>query len=311
MGSGPHRQRGVALITALAVVALATAIASDLIWRTFLDQRRTEAVLHGAQSRQYLRGVEDWVGHILRRDAEETDFDSLDQPWAQELPPLPVDGGQIAGRLEDAQGRFNLNNLINSDGTVNEEWLAFFERLLMNLELNPELSRGVVDWIDADQEPLFPGGAEDGVYLGLQPAYRAGNQGIQTVSELRMINGFQEAEAYEAIAPYVAALPSSLDSTPINVNTAPAPILRSLADNMPPDRVQEMIERQQNGGFESNDQVAQAAGVNIPVPYSVNTNFFLLTARADIGSASATMYSLLFRNDAGATAAVLRSFGTR
>lgn len=311
MSKGLHRQRGVALITALAVVALATAIASDLIWRTFLDQQRTEAVLHGAQSRQYLRGVEDWVGHILRRDAEETDFDSLDQPWAQELPPLPVDGGQIVGRLEDAQGRFNLNNLINSDGTVNEESLKFFERLLMNLELNPELSRGVVDWIDADQEPVFPGGAEDGVYLGLQPAYRAGNQGIQTVSELRMINGFQEAEVYEAIAPYVTALPSSLDSTPINVNTAPAPILRSLADNIQPDRVQNVIERQQNGGFESNDQFADAVGINIPVPFSVGTNFFLLTARADIGSASATMYSLLFRNDAGATAAVLRSYGTR
>lgn len=299
------------MITALAVVALATAIASDLIWRTFLDQRRTEAVLHGAQSRQYLRGAEEWAGHILRRDAEETQYDSLDQLWAQELPPLPVDGGQIIGRLEDEQGLFNLNNLVSTDGRVNEDALAFFERLLMQLDIDPESSRAVIDWIDANQEPTFPGGAEDGLYLGRDVAYRVGNQGFQSVSELRLVAGFQDPEIYEAIEPYVTALPSSLSATAINVNTAPGPVIQSMAENVQQDRVQSILEMQENGGFETSDGFVEAVGVNIPVPFTVNSNFFRLTARADIGSASVTMYSLLFRNDSGATTAIARSFGTR
>ena len=37
------------------------------------------------------------------------------------MPPLPIDGGTVEGRLEDLQGRFNVNNLILADGTTNPD----------------------------------------------------------------------------------------------------------------------------------------------------------------------------------------------
>jgi len=311
---GPHRQAGVALVMALVVVAIAAIIASDLLYRTFIDQRRTESVLHSGQARQYLYGAEDWVGHLLRRDSEETEIDSLDQPWAEQLPSLPVDGGQISGRLQDQQGLFNLNNLVMDDGQVNEMVREHFQRLLALLEIDPELADAVVDWIDADLEPRFPMGAEDGTYLGFDPAYRVANQGFQSVSELRLVAGFQDPEVFDRIEPYVTALPNSLPLTPINVNTAPAPVLASLVENMAVDQVEGVAGMQEAGGFQNPQEFIEAMGQNLAVDpegyIAVRSNFFRLTARADIGSASVTMYSLIYRDESGATSPLHRSFGT-
>ena len=301
------RQRGVALITALVVVALAAVIATDLMWRSFLDQRRTETVIHGNQARQYLRGGEDWAAHILRRDREETQSDSLDQMWAQEMPPLPVDGGQVIGRLADEQGLFNLNNLITPEGQINESAVQQFQRLLMLLEIDPESVEAVLDWMDPDQEPRLRG-AEDGFYLGLSPAYRTADQAIQTINELRLIEGFRDPEVFERIEPYVTALPSSV-LTPINVNTAPAPILASLAEDYRVEQAEDLAMLQEDGGFESIDQFYEAFGRTVDADVDVRSYFFRLTIRADVGTASTTMYSLLFRDESGATVAVSRSYG--
>ena len=60
---------------------------------------------------------------ILRDDLAQSQNDHLDEIWATDIPPLPIDSeavqGSIYGRLEDLQGRFNVNNLIdnNKDGS--------------------------------------------------------------------------------------------------------------------------------------------------------------------------------------------------
>ena len=106
------RQRGVALITAVLVVAIGTMIAVNLMWRGTLDLRRAEAALAADQGLLYVQGAEAWAADILRQDlVDSPDSDNLGEVWAIELPALPVDGGTITGKLEDLQGRFNLNNL--------------------------------------------------------------------------------------------------------------------------------------------------------------------------------------------------------
>jgi general secretion pathway protein K len=122
-------QRGVALIMAIIVVAIGTMIAVNLIWRGTLDLRRTESALAADQGLMYVQGAEAWAADILRQDlVDSPESDHLGEQWAIELPPLPVDGGTITGRLEDLQGRFNLNNLIGADG--GEKVACAVERLV-------------------------------------------------------------------------------------------------------------------------------------------------------------------------------------
>ena len=117
----PGRQRGVALITAVLMVALATMLAVDVGFRGFLDQRRSGTLFALDQGYEIALGAEAWAADFLRRDLIETRTDHLGETWARPLPPLPIEGGTVEGRLEDLQGRFNLNNLVHADGTANPQ----------------------------------------------------------------------------------------------------------------------------------------------------------------------------------------------
>ena len=192
-GSG-KRQGGVALITALLVVALATAAAVAMATRQNVDIRRTGNLLNGEQAYAYALAAESWAYVILRRDQEDNEYDSLGEDWASALPPIAVEGGFVNGRIEELQGRFNVNNLIVDAGepsepevAVDAEQLAYFRRLLDVLGLEPALAPALLDWIDADINSTFPDGAEDDAYLLAEPPYRAANRILVNISELRLV----------------------------------------------------------------------------------------------------------------------------
>ena len=136
-GAARSAQRGVALIMAVLMVALATILAVNVAFRGMLDQRRTATIFAHDQSFQIALGAEAWAADFLRQDKQETQTDHLGEPWARPMPPLPVDGGSVAGRLEDMQGRFNLNNLLFPDGTVNGEAVKQLERILARSTSSP------------------------------------------------------------------------------------------------------------------------------------------------------------------------------
>jgi len=139
------RQRGVALITAVLMVALATMLAVDVGFRGFLDQRRSGTLFALDQGYEIALGAEAWAADFLKKDMQDSKTDHLGETWARPLPPLPIDGGTVEGRLEDMQGRFNLNNLIHTDGTPNPEAVKQLERILAMLEIEPNWATAMAD----------------------------------------------------------------------------------------------------------------------------------------------------------------------
>src|SRR5690606_39085646 len=93
------------------------------------------------------------------------------------------------------------------------------------------------DWLDPDQEASGAYGAEDNQYLLAQPPYRTANRIIADPSELRLLLGMRE-EHYRRLRPYVSALPSEAR---INVNTAGAMVLSTLADTLTPEVAQTLV----------------------------------------------------------------------
>ncbi|MGD8482506.1 MAG: type II secretion system minor pseudopilin GspK, partial [Gammaproteobacteria bacterium] len=222
------RQRGVALITAMLIVALATMLTGAAVWDFHLDQRRTEAVLYSDLGTGFALGAEAWAGRILIEDAEDNTVDHPGEVWATNLPPLPIDGGTVDGALIDLQGRFNLNNLVDAGGNSDPVAVEQMERLLAALELERRWAGLIADWIDADISPNFPDGAEDSTYLGQVPPYRPPNTLITSTSELMALPEM-DLDTYRTLAPHVTALPAG---TAINVNTATVPVLMSLSDDL-------------------------------------------------------------------------------
>ena len=215
-------QRGVALVTILLVVAVLTAVLSRVSLSNQVWSIQVEHAASQAQARQAGRAVHTWVASILEEDNEL--FDAYTDDWAQTVPAIPVSWGQAQGWLEDMNGRFNVNNLVDQQGRVNTDALKHFQRLLLVLELQEGIAQAVLDWMDVDSEVSGTWGAEDAYYLGQLPAYLPSNQRLGEVDELRMVRGISE-EVWQRLKPHVIALPTT---TRVNVNTATVPVLAAV-----------------------------------------------------------------------------------
>lgn len=293
-GQSQSRQRGIALITVMLIVALATIAAVAMASRQQLDVYRISNLLHGDQAYTYALGVENWASSILRRDLKDNETDNLGEAWAENIPPLPVPGGQIKGYVEDLQGRFNLNSLV-LDGKVSKPQLEQFQRLLKALEINEEIAVAVVDWMDVDIDPQPPNGAEDSVYLSEDPPYRAANMPFSSISELYLIQGFDN-KVVSSLLPHIAVLPKN---SKININTAGATVLRSLLKDLTESDGQRLVDDRGEDGYKSVEDFLQhevmAGGEIDPNQLTVASEYFLIHADVEVGQARSRLYSLVER----------------
>lgn len=218
-------QHGVALLTILVMVALATILAATIAKRQSNSAENTGYLMRQNQSLLYAKSAEAFFVELLIQDNESgKNIDHLQESWAKPMPAFPVEDGYVSGRLVDESGKFNLNNLLKSDGSVDDSARRWFERLLQRVGLPAELSQAVIDWQDSDDEPTGAMGAESNYYQGLEPAYLTPNTKFHSIEELKLVRGF-EGKNYDLIKNYISALP---EPTKVNINTAPALLLASI-----------------------------------------------------------------------------------
>ena len=227
--------------------------------------------------------------------------------------------GVLQGAIEDMQGRFNLNNLAHvvpgQNGQIIQDPLPLqqFQRLLVAVGLETKWAGIARDWIDADDQPGEPDGAEDSVYTSQTPPYRTGNWPMMSPSELMNMPGFG-ADRYRKIAPYVTALPTA--TAKINICTAPAPVLRELC-RQPGQRLHasELLANERKSGcFPDKQTFANVLGPKRRPGRRIGTrtraSYFRLTTRVTLGTTEFTLYSLLYRTAGGKVTPLLRTFGT-
>ena len=244
---------------------------------------------------------------ILLQDLENSETDHLGEIWASELPGLPIEGGEVFGAIEDLQGRFNVNNLVDQEGQIEEESLEQFQRLLNALGLDPRFAGIAADWIDGNVDASFPDGAEDPMYTGMIPPYRTANQPLTSASELAAIEGMDRA-IFRILEPHIVALPGR---TGINVNTATPAVLQSLDENMTMSDVEGLVQEREGAGFAD----VETSFASLVTPEVLNrleesTRFFRLKVVVRIDTVRVTLYSVLQRGPTGTVTPILRSFGT-
>lgn len=247
-----QRQQGVALLTILLMVAMATILASSLLMKQQRLVRESSVLLRQNQATQYALAGERFLIELLAADQQSgANTDHLGELWAQPTPPYPVEDGVVSGQLIEQSGRFNLNNLYHN-GQPDQEALALFGRLLTQVGLSADLADAVLDWQDPDDTITGAAGAEDSFYMGQQPSYRAANRPFMSVQELQLVRGFESSEVLELIEPYVSAVPTFAT---INLNTAQAPVLAALVDNMDRNSIGNWVSRRDQNA-EPIEQVA-------------------------------------------------------
>lgn len=321
------RERGAALVVAMLVFALCASLVVAMQGEFSRIFARSAGVLFAEQANAYLRGAEDLAGMALINDYDldqqrQESRDDLTELWAQQAPPYALDeGGWMTGSLTDLQGLFNLNGLANGPqpqpGTSGPQRFTpeqmQFIRLLQALG-EPEVSQyeaiaiteAVADWLDDDDRPRDEG-AEDDFYTSREPALRTGNRPMASVSELLAVANMTPA-IYVALAPLVTVWPE--EGSRLNINTAPATVLRSLGEDedyapLGEDEAQALVDYRDETGFaDVNDflnnpvfasrkaKMGKARGL-----LGKSSAFFLLSAEVELAQRNMRLYSVLERRD--------------
>ena len=309
----PRAQRGIALLVAILLVALGTILAAAVAYENAMTFRRGAATFAFDQALLVQQGAEALAAYGLRL-AQKSDPQHTypGAGWGKPVGPLEVvPGVMLSAQLEDLQGRFNLNNLVQEDGTPDQVQVTAFEYLLTEVGLEPKWAGYVVDWIDRDIVPSLPEGAEDSVYMGQVPPYRTPNRYITSATELLALPGFGR-DRYLALAPHVTALPWG---TKLNICTADPFVLDaylahqdfSSGDTLTQNRASA------NGCFPAltDYQAAATDAVSwgkIRPKLQMTSGYFRLQSRITIGSTQFNLYSLLLQDPTGQVRPILRSF---
>ena len=295
-------QTGTALVTALLIVALASVIATAMLKQQHIDIRRANNMVKGDQAVLYLRVGENWVRKLLAEDSISSKIDSLTEDWAKENNKLDVDGGTIQFDVEDLQGRLNLNNLLDQEGRPSKPDLGQFRNLLVALELDPELTQPIVDWIDTDINVSLPTGAEDQEYLALDQPYRTANAPFVSSSELMLIKGFSR-EIFDKLAPYITALPKRVE---VNVNTASIPVFAAVI-GVDLVEAESIYSARPEKGYQDITEFRgqQALTGKTVVGVNVKSEFFMARVIVGLGRYNVSQHSVIARDNKEASPPVI------
>ena len=250
-----NSQRGVALLTILLLVVSITVVAGAMLASQKIAIRRSGLLFDQNQLLQDINAGQQLAVTLVRADAKLNDTDSMQDIWAQPIPSYTLGGHSIGIELRDEGSRFNINNLYHNSA-VDTAALAVFQRLLTQLNLEPDIAIAVLDYQDADSEVYQDGGDESVVYA--QQSNRGAdknlpNQALLSIDQLAEVKGFN-AEVLAALRPYITAVPYYL---PININTASPVLLAALAEGASSQQMQSVVELRAKQAFSSIDDVWQ------------------------------------------------------
>jgi len=292
------RQHGAAVILALLTVALVAGLAAASMGDLGVAMDQVAGRHDQAQARQLARGAVDWARNVLSEDARTSQVDHLGEAWAVKVPPTPVEEGEVGGELQELSGRLNLNNLAGDSADIVE--VERFQRLLSIAGVADgdtlSLTAALLDWLDRDDSPRLPGGAESAWYGAQTPPRRAANGPLVAVAELLQVRGFSP-QLVARLTPYVAALPAG---TAVNVNTAPAEVLAAVVPELTLDAARLLVVQRNRAWFKDvNDFKARLPSPDLQpdlTRLSVTSRHFLATGRARYGVAMVRMEVLLERS---------------
>jgi general secretion pathway protein K len=312
----PQGQQGVALIIVVFVMALVTLIAAGLGKQQNFFVKKSINQFNQQQGTDLTLSAEAFARQVLYKDWEEDKkdnqfMDDEKELWAEFAVAFPMELGLIEMQVDDLQGRFNLNSLVDAKGKVNAYQVKRLQRLLDGLGIVSIPAEKIVDWLDEDSESYEYKGAEDEAYLIGDNPYRAANGRMGHLSELMLIEGMT-AEDFALLKEHVTVLPTS--EAALNVNTCSKVLLMSLSEKISAESAEAIIEKRRETPFKSIadlNQLPEMPAIPDLKNVSVKTHYFSAAIRVTIGERITRLVSNLYRSDDGKLGVFSRDFGQK
>jgi len=283
---GPRFQsskaRGAAVIAAMTVVAISAILAAQVFERQQLAVRSIENRMDASQILWIERAASDWARLILWLDARTTAIDHLGEPWAMmvqqtELDPTVYGGARagtkdasavLTGRIEDAQSRFNLGNLLDK-GKVSVSDVVALRRLLGVIGLDAGLAEEIAGFAVAT--------------------------GFGRIRDLLSVRGI-DLGSFERLERYVVVLPRR---SAVNVNSSSAELLYAYLPGLDLTAAQALIKRREKEAFKDLATLRARLPEYVHLPaehFAVTTRFFMMEGVILYGRVSSRARILFERN---------------
>lgn len=319
---------GAALITVMVVVFIVMAIIANL---TVTDFR----VIQRLSNRQMIEQASTlaWSAVAFGRAGLGTSgatsgFDSLNDVWAQPIPKTKLmENTYMSGYLIDEQSKFNINDLVTTNGQVNQVVLTQFTNLLSNINLPQSLASNIASYMAS---PQYQSDIMQQYTQG-NPPYRPAGRPLLDLSELILVKGITPPMVQKLVQ-YVTAIPvngsgltnesaeSATKAPPpppstaqgsgmgINVNTASAEVIAAKSGIQLP-IAQRILSYRSNNPFESAAQLTNFLtqnGVQSKSPngtplnlssLGTTSNYFTVHAVIDLGDDQFRWVALVFRQN--------------
>ena len=300
------RQGGAAVVMALFIVVLCTLAVAPLIWNLFATAKTISVAAARDQADAVSRSGVDWARVILREDARVSTTDTLTEPWAVPLAESRINEGLLrkdeniseaddrevvlTGRIEDAQGRFNLRNL-GADNPRQQMWNAGFTKLCDLLGVPADQRNLLTQTLSTMFMPKVINPEEQGINPDTPPMVAA-----LRWEEFRGKYGITE-ETWNQLRPYVVILPKA---SALNANTASAEVLFAVVEDMSFSDAQRLLAQRERVTFRTVADIRAAVNANVTINndlITVDSNYFLVEGTAQVEEALIRTRALLERRD--------------
>ncbi|WP_461537650.1 type II secretion system minor pseudopilin GspK [Spongorhabdus nitratireducens] len=314
------KQRGLALLSVLLTLTLAVLLAAGITQSLQRQTRLTQGLQNREQAWWYQISAEQLVMKVLKQDfKDDKNIIHLDQYWSKKQGNFPLEKGKLDGRIRDLQSCFNLNSLAaaGEEGTGKLQSLQILKALLDNYNIdNHNIADATRDWVYSPTEPAGPGGADDNDYLALPVPYLAGNTLMRDESEWRAVLGVTP-QVIHRVMPALCTIPVA--ELKININTIPENQPELLAavflNQISVNQALDILKERPRDGWRSVEEflaeplLSNANTTDVSKLLTVNSHYFELDARIQVGATQTHMRSLLVRDKKDQLSVIRRRTG--
>lgn len=320
----PRRpRRGAALLVAMLVLTLVATLAAGMVWQQSRAIAVEAAERTRAQAGWILTGALDLGRVLLRLDARNPGVDHLDEVWATPLAEASlssmlaqdrdnnVEGpGEafLSGAIRDAQGRYNLRNLVDPASLkVIPAELEALARLCEMAAVPPESAQRIAAGLraalraersgDEGNDGKDGAGKDDGDGGVADDSAGAAPLLPQSLEQLAWLG--LDAAAVQRLRPYVELLPKP---TPLNINTASAEVLAGVIPGLDLASAKRLAERRPYKALADAGAQLKTDQALDPKRLSVGSSHFVISGRLRMQGRVIEERVLVQRNNRAVTA---------
>jgi general secretion pathway protein K len=307
------RDQGIALILSLLVLVLLVVLVGQMAIGTRQDRVLADNRLADLQNSYGARAGYHRAALVLQHDLElDANVDFLGERWAAPLN-FELGRAKVQAQTLDSERFVSLAQLVNDKGEPNPVVAAQLRRLVKVLRHPPDVAERILDYVDADNKGPFETRARNERFFNADELLR-----VEGLTPEILYGSTAHGETKKGLLEFVTVWPrtsSEGGSAPgaVNVNTAPAEVLESLADDMTPELAAAIVAARtslgQDGrprGFQKVEDLKTVQGLGgiydqIAPLALVKSSTFEIRARSGVGNVEKAWVFVARRGPKGLT----------